>query len=202
MIVGSCFEGDVDMALAGVQHDLYFACASRPAVNIGGRDTLGCIWTYAQHQAARRRYIPWIDRNLARIQQIGPFNHKLLQVPHEHIAAYHRWTMPRVAREHVVYKSDDNYPMELLDSWRAFLKTDIPDLLSSNEALVALAKSMVYRNFDAGDRAYFELQDILMRRYGFACVEKTWWAAEVRDRVQAASPEAVQTTNQRGSANA
>ena len=34
MWVYPCFEGDVDMARAGVQHDLYFTCPSRPYVDI------------------------------------------------------------------------------------------------------------------------------------------------------------------------
>jgi hypothetical protein len=47
------------------------------------------------------------------------------------------------------------------------------------DVAVALAKSMVYQSFDAGEEAYQDFQDILMRRYGFECVVKTWWAADV-----------------------
>jgi hypothetical protein len=199
MIVGADFDGDVDMTLAWVQHDLYFASAERPAVTIGGGSTLGWIWANVQHQAERRgQFIPWIDRNLERIQRIDGFNHKLLQVPHEHMAAYFRWTMPRISRGAAFDATDDTYPMDLLDSWRSFLKSDIPDLLSSDEALVALAKCIVYKSFDAGDDAYHDFQDVLMLRYGFACVEKTWWAAEVRDRVGAAADQAPKITNRRG----
>ena len=120
------------------------------------------------------------------------FSHKLLQVPHEHIAAFHRWIMPRVAREPVHDVSEDAYPMDLLNEWRVCLTADIFDLLStSNRALVALAKSIVYKSFDAGDDAYHDLQDILMLRYGFECVAETWWAAEVAERVNLAHPGAV-----------
>ena len=107
--------------------------------------------------------------------------------------------MPRVAREPVHDVSEDAYPMDLLNEWRICLTADIYDLLStSNRALVALAKSIVYQSFDAGDDAYHEVQDILMLRYGFECVAETWWAAEVRDRVGAAADQAPKTTNQRG----
>ena len=72
------------------------------------------------------------------------------------------------------------------------LTADIYDLLStSNRALAALAKSIVYQSFDAGDDAYHEVQDILMLRYGFECVAETWWAAEVAERVNLAHPGAV-----------
>jgi len=39
MWVYPCFEGDVDMARAWVQHDLYFPCPSRPYVDIFGGST-------------------------------------------------------------------------------------------------------------------------------------------------------------------
>jgi len=45
MWVYPCFEGDVDMARAGVQHDLYFPSSSRPYVDIFGGSTLGFIWS-------------------------------------------------------------------------------------------------------------------------------------------------------------
>jgi hypothetical protein len=88
--------------------------------------------------------------------------------------------------------------MDLLEAWKAFLRKEIPDLLSSDDALVSLAKSMVYRAFEEGDRAYHYFQDILMLRYGYECVAGTTWAAEVRDRVGVAADRAPNTTNQRG----
>jgi hypothetical protein len=184
MIVGSCFDGDVDIALAGVQHDLYFGIQTVPGIWIDRGSTLWWIWAIALSSCVNRGH-PWLDRNFERMQRIHRegFNHKLLQVPHEHIAAYFRWTMPRVARGGVVAPDRDGpYPLELLDAWRAFLREDIPDLFSSDEALVALAKSMVYQPFDEGERAYHDFQDILMRRYGFECVAKTYWAAAVATR--------------------
>jgi hypothetical protein len=201
MIVGSCFDGDVDMALAGVQHDLYFACpAWRPWITIGGGSTLGWIWVNAVHRCAiRRNSIPWIDRNLDRIERIDGFSHKLLQVPHGHMAAYFRWIMPRNERAGVITEIQDEYPMDLLESWKSFLQKDIPEVLSSDDALVALAKSIVYQLFDAGDDAYHDFQDILMRRYGYECVAQTGWAEEVRDRSRATPGITVPTTtNQRG----
>lgn len=183
MWVYSCFEGDVDMALAGIQHDLYFASTERPWVSIDGRCTLGWIWRQAVIRSAERcRAVPWLDRNMTRIRAIDGFSHKLLQLPHAHIAAYHRWTMPRIERDIVHLQVGGVYPDGLLDSWRDFLRADIPDLFSSDRALVAFMKSMVYQLFDSGDRAYFEFQDILMRRYGYACVSATSWAAEIADR--------------------
>ena len=63
---------------------------------------------------------------------------------------------------------------------------------------MALAKTIVYKSFDASDDAYHDFQDILMLRYGFECVAETWWAAEVRDRVGPAADQAPTTINKRG----
>jgi hypothetical protein len=146
MIVAPCFEGDEDMALAGVQHDLYFAQSGRLEITIGGMRTLGWIWNSVVLEAERRRqFIPWIDRHFERIRRIDRFSHKLLQLHHQHIA-------------------------------------EIPLLLSSRDALLAFAKLMLYRNFDASDQAADALHDILMRRYGFECVADVWWAADVAAR--------------------
>lgn len=200
MIVGSCFNSDVDMALAGVQHDLYFLSPTRPDVHIDGLSTLSWIWANVIAISWDRGH-PWLDRNFECIKRPDRegFSHRLLQVPHEHIAAYFRWTMPRVPRRAMILPEQGPYPMDLLEAWKAFLKKEIPDLLSSNDALVSLAKSIVYQSFEEGDRAYHNFQDFLMRRYGFSCVEKTGWAVDVARRVDQlpASAEATQSQNAR-----
>ena len=59
MWVYPCSEGDVDMARAWVQHDLYFPCPSRPYVSIFGGPTLGFIWVNVILAGyARRRSVP------------------------------------------------------------------------------------------------------------------------------------------------
>jgi hypothetical protein len=59
------------MARAGVQHDLYFPSSSRPYVDIFGGSTLGFIWSNVILASyARRRSVPWIDRNFERLLQV------------------------------------------------------------------------------------------------------------------------------------
>jgi hypothetical protein len=189
MFVYPCFDGDVDMALAWLQHDLYFADSDSPEwATLGGGSTLGWIWAHVMHRCAiRRSSIPWVDRNFDRLDRITGFSHKLLQVPHEHIAAYFRWTTPRIERGKIDGETAEQETRDLMESWKSFLRREIPDLLRSDAALVALAKSILYQLFDAGDAAYEDFQDILMRRYGFECVETTGWALEVAERVRLTS---------------
>ena len=72
MWVYPCFEGDVD---DGASLECSTTCtsraASRPSVDIFGGSTLGFIWAnvlLACH--ARRRSVPWIDRNWERLLQV------------------------------------------------------------------------------------------------------------------------------------
>lgn len=194
MWIYSCFDGDEDMALAGVQHDLYFGMQTVPGIWLDGCSTLAYLWAMAIWLSPDRGH-PWLRRNydrMLRLQREG-FSHKLLQVPHEHMAAYYRWTMPRVQRRSVVLPEKHGpYPMDLLEGWKDFLRKEVPDLLSTNEALLSLAKSMVYRNFDEGERAYCDFQDVLMRRYGFECVAQMYWAEDVARRVGLPIPEAIE----------
>ena len=184
MWVYSCFPGDEDMALAGVQHDLYFASSAYPEISIGGASTLGWIWaTTLTYCADLHAEVPWVKRNLPRLLRLDGFNHKILQVPHEHLAAYFRWTMPRVSRESVMRHLDEPYPYDLLDQWREFLMREIPELLSQREAAVALATVVLYDNFDFSDQARDTLHRILFQRYGFECVSQTWWAADMAARI-------------------
>jgi hypothetical protein len=183
MIVGACFEGDVDMALAGVQHDLYFASPEAPRISIDGRCALGWIWWQALlHAAARRDSVPWIDRNFDRLRAVDGFSHKNLVLQHQHVAAYFRWTMPRIEREAVCDRSAPDYPFDLLDAWTGFLRKEIPDLFASRDTLVAICKTILYRHFDASDGPWDQLRDILMRRYGYECVSKTCSADAVAAR--------------------
>lgn len=183
MWVYSCFEGDVDMALCGIQHDCYFASPLRPEASIEGDSTLWWIWRKAVVRAEyHRRWIPWIRRNMRRIWAIDGFDHKLLRLPHEHLAAYHRWRMAQVRRDPVWTHLGQVYPDGLVESWRDFLRCEIPALLNHDDVLVALTKSMVYQQFEEGDRAYFDFQDAIMRRYGYRCVARCAWAEDVAKR--------------------
>ena len=184
MIVGGCFPGDVDMALAGVQRDLYFASSAYPEISIGGSSTLGWIWTTTLTYCAELHgQVPWVKRNLPRLRRLDGFNHKILQVPHEHIAAYFRWTMPRVSRRPAMRHLDDPYPYDLLDRWREFLMREIPDLLSRRDAAVALATMVLYDNFDFSDQARDTFHRILFQRYGLECLSKTRWAPDMAARL-------------------
>jgi len=173
------------MALAGVQHDLYFCDGGHPWLQIEGRCTLTWMWVQAVRACATSHCLaPWVQRNLPRMRALDGFNHKILQVPHEHIAAYFRWTMPRVTREEVL-PTEPGYPRDLLHAWREFLLRDIPELFRKREAAIALTRMVLYDNFDFSDPARDALHRILFERYGYECVANTWWAPEMAVRLGA-----------------
>jgi len=185
MWVYSCFPGDEDMALAGVQHDLYFGLVPDPSLWIHGHSTLTWIWAQAVRACTTMHSTePWVQRNLPRMRRLDGFNHKILQVPHEHIAAYFRWIMPRAARKGVP-PDDPAYPRDLLAAWRDFLLQDIPDLFRSREAAMAIPRMVLYDNFDFSDPARDAFHRILFERYGYDCVSETWWAPEMVVRLGA-----------------
>jgi hypothetical protein len=184
MWVYSCFEGDEDKALAGVQHDAYFATPRLPSVSIERRSTLGWLWYQVMRYCeGRHSDIAWVRRNLPRLRAVGGFNHKLLQTHHEHIAAYFRWTMPRVVRDCVLPDDAEQYPFELLYAWHAFLMRDIPAWLEAPEPALAIARRVLLQSFEEGDEAADELHRLLFERYRYECVSKTWWAAEKAQRL-------------------
>jgi hypothetical protein len=173
------FEGDVDMALCGVQHDTYFADISAPQVSIDGHDTLGWIWQVALKGASYRchhRHDPWFTRNLPRLLRIDGFDHRLLQIHHQHLAAYFRWTtLPRIDRPPAWDRCSPDYPLYLVALWRNFLNQEVHDLLQDRHTLETLCCLVLYQNFDFSDAYYDELRRILMRRYGRECIALCEW---------------------------
>jgi hypothetical protein len=186
MIIYDCFEGD-DLGIARVQHDLYFGKEIPSDYGIAGTFyTLGWWWDVLLSRARKRhRSISWLGRNLGRLERVGNFSHKLLQLPHEHLAAYYRWTQTRGARQDLL-EDPDARRLVLLDNWRTWIGRELRVLLEDDEVLVTNAKLILYRQFDASDRAGEALDVMLIERYGFDCVARTWRA---RDPVMLAAAE-------------
>lgn len=174
MFVYSCFDGD-DLEVAWVQHDLYFGREVPTGYGIAGRYyTLGWWWRLLLDQAERRRSaIPWFDRNLRQLEKSGNFSHKLLQLPHEHIAAYYRWCRLRDGQRSATCEKDARR-LELLAGWRDWIAQELKTLLDSDAIALACSKVILYRHFDASDRWGEALDAMLVERYGFECVAKTW----------------------------
>jgi hypothetical protein len=97
-----CFEGDVDMALVAVQCDLFFVDGAQQG-----------IWQQARKQAAARRpFVRWLDRNMDRMNR-AVLTDRTLWLPYVHIAAYYRWTMPKVARAAIGDRDSAEYPLRV-----------------------------------------------------------------------------------------
>jgi hypothetical protein len=177
MIICDCFEGDrMDIALA--QHDLYFNThLSQTQLFSTGHATLGYLWLVAGNlaqNAALGGGDPWFAANYRRIQRLDRFNHKTLQVPHEHIAAHYRWIMRKSGPLPFRCREGDYVRRYWINAWRDYLCWELPDLLDEPGVLLALCKAVLYRQFDASDKPAAELDQLLIKRYGMECVAKTW----------------------------
>ena len=173
MWVYSCFEGD-NMALAFSQHDLYFGGTRTPEERIGQfSDSTGSyLLEVLQDQASRRAAaVPWFGRHARHLRWIKSFSHKFVQDPHQHIAAYYRW-----CRRHEPLLTGDEAAnrTHYLREWRDYLRKEIPALMDVDEIALEFGRLLLYRNFDASDRAAGRLDELLVERYGFECVAQTW----------------------------
>src|SRR4051812_46997951 len=117
-----CFKGDVDMALVAVQYDLFFDEGEGPSVVMEGYCAQQWIWQQALRQAsARRSYVPWLKKYMDRLVKVQ-FADRHLWLLYAHIAAYYRWTAPKVQREAIWDRESPDYPQALLEDWRRFLR--------------------------------------------------------------------------------
>jgi hypothetical protein len=194
MWIYSCFDGDDDEVLKQAQHDLYWGTKLGPEQRFSYGSALWWWWNLVVNWAeGLRDEVPWFERNFARMKAVDGFSHKLLQTHHEHIAAYYRWTMrgesARVERE----RQPDEYRTACLEGWRRFFAAEVAVLMQDTEAHLTVAKIIVYRYFEASDTAADRLDEILMRRFGMACVVGTWRAGQPRlvaiEEARARQPE-------------
>ena len=67
-----------------------------------------------------------MKRNLPRLRRLDGFKQKILHVPHEHVAACFRWTIPRVSRRSVMRHLDEPYPYVVLE--RLFVEGKVAEV--------------------------------------------------------------------------
>ncbi|MBM4267135.1 MAG: hypothetical protein FJ144_11080 [Deltaproteobacteria bacterium] len=117
---------------------------------------------------------------------------QLLQCHYEHIAAYYRWALREKPATAGRALEPDRYRIACLDGWRGFYAAEIAALMRDVETHLTVAKIIVYGYFEASDVAD-RLDEILVRRYGMACVAQTWRAEQARlvaiEEARAGRPE-------------
>ena len=173
MWVYPCFDGD-NMELAWSQHDLYFGEDLGPDDGIGqfAHTTAGYFhYALCQRASCRKRAVPWFGRHAHPLNWITSYSHKLVQTPHEHIAAHYRWQHRHDA---LPLGSKASIRTTYLDEWRDYVTREIPALMRVDDIAVLFGRVLLYRNFAVSDVAADELDERLVEHYGFECVARTW----------------------------
>ena len=175
MIIVDCFDGD-DMEMAEAQHDLYEGENLTPDLWVFGRTTLGYIVHACACRVSEIAYRnEWCRRNERRLLKCESFDHRLLQAHHDFMAAYYRWLIwpeVKLLMPAIAVTEADKHRWRVL-RWRDYLHREVPAMLEEDAIAVAIGKILVYHNFDASDRAWEQLDGLLVKRYGLECVAHT-----------------------------
>jgi hypothetical protein len=152
MIVASMFSGDNNSALMQVQSSVY-------------GEMLGRLF-----MAARERYLAaasllGVENALSeRLRTMDNFDHRTLQVAHDHIAAFFRFSRDDGGQLQLD-ESDENYFRRLEETWREFLQSEIRQLTADDEFTRSVCKATAFGNNGPGYAAEDWLDQFLRDRY-------------------------------------
>lgn len=166
MIIANRFKNDNNELLKLVQHDLYWTL-------------LSFLFTYMRDGYLRAVRLIGIDTDLSKkISEIYSYDHRVLQDPHDKIAAYYRYQYPDKEGQYVfpfiVPDCSDLSPEKVLQvkykmEWSSFWHKEVKELI--NEPIIArtILKAIAYENSNDGYEAEDLLLELLHDRYG-----KSW----------------------------
>jgi hypothetical protein len=152
MIVGCYFDGDENDTLKWVQHDEY------------GK----MLWSLFDALASRYlldiRYT-WISPDFVPIlRKIKNYDHRVLQVAHDLIAAYYRFTFCNRV-DNVIIPEGFDIKDYYLAAWRAYYIQEVNLLSQLEEIAESLVTAVAYQNTDRGYQAEDNLRVLLLKRY-------------------------------------
>jgi hypothetical protein len=152
MIVGKSFEGDDNITLSRLQHDVY-------------SEVLRRLFESARDRHLTAASLVGVEDELSlRLRAMRGFDHRTLQLAHDRIAAYFRFQSPGSAQ---LYLGEDEvkYLERLTQEWREFFAGEVEDFTQRDEYVRAACKAACFGNTEPGYTAEDQLDQLLTRRY-------------------------------------
>ena len=151
MIVGPEFHGDNNRTLMNVQHGVY--CEMVVRLFTGPRDR------YRAAAALLRA-----DSELSeRLRSMDGFDHRTLQLAHDRIAAFFRFSDD--GGQLRLGESEADYRRRLEEAWREFVQSEVGRLTADDEFTRAICTATAFGNKEPGVAAEHWLDRFLRDRY-------------------------------------
>jgi len=159
MIVGDEFVGDDNELLKRVQHDVYFTIVA------------GLYGRARERYLAAARLLRVRDELRSLIEEKYGFDHRVLQVAHDRIAAWYRYAHDRhgqtalFPQKSVFGGKPLTHKEQLIADWRAFFDAESQALAETDSTAIAILEAVAYQNEERGYSAERRLEELLDWRY-------------------------------------
>jgi hypothetical protein len=152
MIVSNYFDGDENDVLKWVQHDAY-------------GDALTFMYRSAADRYLKDIRYTWVSPDFVpKIRHIDGFDHRVLQLAHDLVAAYYRFAFCS-RLDKLDLPEDFNDKEYYLGAWRAYYRQEMGLLAQKEEIAEAILIAVAFQNTDRGYAAEDKLQALLVDRY-------------------------------------
>ena len=153
MMVGSEFPGDNNDTLMNVQHAVYSEMVVR-------------LFTAPRDRYLVAAALLRLDTELVgRLRSMNGFDHRTLQLAHDRIAAFFRFSRDDGGQLQLG-ESEADYHRRLEEAWREFVQSEVGRLTTDDEFVRAICTAAAFGNKEPGVAAEHWLDQFLRQRYG------------------------------------
>jgi hypothetical protein len=151
MVYGPRFPTDTNSALMAIQHESYWGLVG---------------WLF---ECPRQRYkevvrLLCVETELwNQIKDLESYDHRVLQNPHDKIAAHYRYTHPQ---ESQLSLFETNHEKQLKENWQGYWYMEVRELTTDSNISRAILTAVGYQNTPKGFSAEEVLNALLDERYG------------------------------------
>jgi len=151
MMVGSEFPGDDDRTLMSVQHSVYGEMVVR--LFTSARDRYLAAASLLRHE----------DALSGRLRSMDGFDHRALQLAHDRIAAFFRFSDD--GRQLHLGENETDCRRTLETTWREFVQSEAARLTHDDDFTRAVCTAAAFGNEDSGVAAERWIDQFLKDRY-------------------------------------